>query len=266
MPATLSPRNIKLLIEYDGSAYHGWQRQQNALTIQEVLETSLSRLTRENIRLIGSGRTDAGVHALGQVANFTTVTDLPLSAFRAGLNRLLPADIAILAAQEVAPEFHARYAALAKIYEYRLLNRPVRSPVHRAYCWWLPMFLDEAAIKQAIAALIGEHDFSAFQTSGSIIKNPVRRVWAASWEQAAAGWHRFQITANGFLRGMVRSLVGTLVDIGRGKRRPEDLALILASQDRSQAGPRAPAQGLYLVQVIYDQQDLEKLTDSASSD
>ncbi|MDD3579454.1 MAG: tRNA pseudouridine(38-40) synthase TruA [Desulfobacca sp.] len=258
----LSHRNIKLLIEYDGSAYHGWQRQHNALTIQEVLETCLSRLTKEHIRVIGSGRTDAGVHALGQVANFKTATDLPLSAFNAGLNRLLPADIAILAAQEVAPEFDARYAALGKTYEYRLLNRPVRSALHRAYCWWLPMFLDETAIKQASAALIGEHDFSAFQSSGSSIKNPVRRVWAASWDLAGEGWYRFRITANGFLRGMVRSLVGTLVDIGRGKRRPEDIAQILVSRDRCQAGPTAPAQGLYLVQVLYDQQDLEKLTDS----
>ncbi|MBW1917067.1 MAG: tRNA pseudouridine(38-40) synthase TruA [Deltaproteobacteria bacterium] len=255
-------RNIQLVLEYDGSRYHGWQRQKNALTIQEVLETCLGRLTGDDIRVIGSGRTDAGVHALGQVANFKTASQLPLAAFGAGLNSMLPPDIAVLTVQEVDPEFHARYAALAKTYEYRLLNRAVRSPLHRGYCWWVPMPLAASAIQQAMVELPGEHDFSAFQAGGSNIKNPVRRVWAASWEKAAEDWYKFRITANGFLRGMVRALVGTLVEIGRGKRPPEELSQILASRDRRRAGPTAPAQGLYLVQVIYDQEILRKINAS----
>lgn len=262
-PPSLPARNIRLILEYDGSRYHGWQRQKNALTLQEVLETGLSRLTRENIRLIGSGRTDAGVHALGQVANFRTTANLPLSAFGPGLNRLLPSDIVVLEAQEVPPEFHARYSALAKTYEYRLLNRSIRSPLSQGYCWWVPRPLKVAAIQQAIAGLSGEHDFSAFQTGGSGIKNPVRRILMARWESASKGWFIFRITANGFLRGMVRTLVGTLVEIGQGKRPPEDLPRILASRDRRQAGPTAPARGLYLVRVIYDQPSLDSLTENA---
>ncbi|MFP3866763.1 MAG: tRNA pseudouridine(38-40) synthase TruA [Desulfobacteraceae bacterium] len=256
------PRNIQLVLEYDGSRYHGWQRQKNALTIQEVIETCLERQTGEKLRLMGSGRTDAGVHALGQVANFKTSSRLPLAAFGPGLNSLLPPDIVVLKAQEVDAEFHARYSALAKTYEYRLLNRAVRSPLYQAYGWWVPAPLRAAAINRAIAELVGEHDFSAFQASGSAIKNPVRRIWKASWEEVAEDWYKFQITANGFLRGMVRTLVGTLVEIGRDKRRPEELSQILASRDRRRAGPTAPAQGLYLVQVIYDQDTLQKITTS----
>ncbi len=244
-------RNIRLLLEYDGSRYHGWQRQRGQLSVQEVLEESLKRLTGEAVRLTGSGRTDAGVHALGQVANFHTAGRLPLKAFREGLNSLLPWDIAVLEAEAAPPEFHAQKSARAKTYEYRILNRPMRSPLHHHYGWWLAAPLDLKAMAGAAAALPGKHDFSAFRASGSGNLNPVRQVLAARWQTHPGGWLRFTVTATGFLRGMVRSLVGTMVEIGRGKDSPEKLTELLLSGERRLAGPTAPPQGLYLVEVLY---------------
>lgn len=245
------PRNIRLLLEYDGTCYHGWQRQKSDLSIQQVLEEALERLTGEKVALIGSGRTDAGVHALGQVANFRTNSTIPLKAFHEGLNSMLPYDIAVLEAREVPPEFHARKSALSKTYEYRILNRASRSPLHHHYGWWLSHQIDLDAMTAAAAFLFGEHDFSAFRASGSGNRNPVRRIAAARWQSHPGGWLRFTITGNGFLRGMVRSLVGTMVEIGKGKAGPELLAELLKSGERRRAGPTAPAQGLYLVEVVY---------------
>jgi tRNA pseudouridine38-40 synthase len=245
------PRNLRLLLEYDGSRYHGWQRQKGDLSIQQVLEEALQRLTQEKVTLIGSGRTDAGVHALGQVASFRTGSNIPLKAFHEGLNSMLPYDIAVLEAREAPPEFHARKSALSKTYEYRLLIRSSRSPLYHHYGWWLSHQLDLAAMVAAAAALPGEHDFSAFRASGSGNRNPVRRILAASWQTRAGGWLSFTITGNGFLRGMVRSLVGTMVEIGKGKAQPELLRELLKSGERRLAGPTAPSQGLYLVEVVY---------------
>jgi tRNA pseudouridine38-40 synthase len=244
-------RNIRLLLEYDGARYHGWQRQRGQVSVQEVLENSLARLTGERVRLTGSGRTDAGVHALGQVANFFTGRDLPLKAFREGLNSLLPWDIAVLSSEEAPPEFHARKSARHKTYEYRILNRPVRSPLHHRYGWWLSQTLDLEALAAAAATLPGKHDFAAFRASGSGNLNPVRQVLGAHWQTHPGGWLRFTITATGFLRGMVRSLVGTMVEAGRGNTSPDKLRELLQSGERSQAGPTAPPQGLYLVEVVY---------------
>lgn len=244
-------RNIRLTLEYDGTFYHGWQRQKNALSIQEVIETGLARITGETVRLTGSGRTDAGVHALGQVANFATRSAVPLRAFLHGLNSLLPLDIAVLQAEEVPLAFHARYGALSKTYEYRILNRPVRSPLNRLHAWWLASCLDVAAMQQAAAILIGEHDFFAFRAAGSRPGPAVRRVQEAVWRTQPEGWLTFTISANGFLRGMVRSLVGTLVEIGKGKYPPEHLGMVLEKRDRRLAGPTAPPQGLFLVKVVY---------------
>ena len=249
-------RTIRLTLEYDGSGYHGWQRQPNGLTIQEVVETALAKLLGQEVCVHGSGRTDAGVHALGQVAHFRTASNLPLRALREGLNSLLPRDIAVLAAAEAPPDFHARYSARAKTYEYRICNRPVRSPLHRQTCWWLSRPLEGQRLQAAAQTIVGEHDFAGFQASGSDVQTTVRRVWRASWRQEAGGWYYFRITANGFLRGMVRCLVGTLVEVGWGKRPVEDLARILTCRDRRQAGPSAPASGLFLVDVIYDDGDL----------
>jgi tRNA pseudouridine38-40 synthase len=248
----MTTRNIVLLLEYDGTRYHGWQRQPDTPTIQETVEEALGRLTGERLALIGSGRTDAGVHALGQVANFHTASAIPLQAFSLGLNALLPPDIAVLAAHEAPPEFHARKSARTKTYEYRILNRPQRSPLARHYGWWLSQPLDQAAMAEAALALPGEHDFSAFRASGSDNVNPVRRVLAADWREAPDAWLHFTLTATGFLRGMVRSLVGTLVEVGRGKVPAARLGELLTSGARHLAGPTAPPQGLYLVEVVYE--------------
>jgi tRNA pseudouridine38-40 synthase len=189
---------------------------------------------------------------LGQVAHFRTDTTLPLAAFREGLNSLLPRDIVILEAAEVPADFHARYDAQAKTYEYRILNRRVRSPLHAKRCWWLLQPLELDRIQAATRFILGEHDFASFQTSGSSVKTTTRTVLAASWEEKPGGWNYFRITASGFLRGMVRALVGTLVEVGWGKRPPEDMARLFAVKDRRQAGPAAPAAGLYLVEVRYE--------------
>ena len=244
-------RNLRLLLEYDGTRYHGWQRQAAAATIQQTLEEAVQRLTGETVALIGSGRTDAGVHARGQVANFRTTSAIPIKAFHDGLNSLLPHDIAVLASTEAPPEFHARKSAPAKTYEYLILNRPSRSPLSHRRAWWIPRPLDLAAMRQAAAILPGEHDFTAFRASGSDHHHAVRRVLAADWEAGPGGQLRFAITATGFLRGMVRSLVGTMVETGRGKAPAARLAELLTSGARHLAGPTAPPQGLYLVEVFY---------------
>jgi tRNA pseudouridine38-40 synthase len=244
-------RNIRLLLEYDGSRYHGWQRQLDAATIQGTIEEAVARLTQTPAAVIASGRTDAGVHARGQVANFRTQSSIPLKAFHQGLNSLLPKDIAVLEASDAPPSFHARKSARAKTYEYRILNRPNRSPLARHYAWWLAPPLDLGAMAEAAAALPGEHDFTAFRASGSDNLNPVRRVLAAAWREEPGGWLSFTITATGFLRGMVRSLVGTMAEVGQGKAPPAKLAELLENGARHLAGPTAPAQGLYLVEVFY---------------
>ena len=245
------PRNIRLLLEYDGTGYHGWQRQLDADTIQGVLEAAVAQLTQAPVAIIGSGRTDAGVHALGQVANFHTQSAIPLQAFHQGLNSLLPKDIAVLEAAEAPPSFHARKSARAKTYEYRILNRGNRSPLAHHCAWWIAPPLDLAAMVAAAAPLPGEHDFTAFRASGSDNRNPRRRVLAAEWRDAPGDRLIFTITATGFLRGMVRSLVGTLAAVGRGKAPPVILAELLESGARHLAGPTAPPQGLYLVEVFY---------------
>jgi tRNA pseudouridine38-40 synthase len=259
-------RNIRLLLEYDGTRYHGWQRQADTATIQQTLEEALERLTGEKVALIGSGRTDAGVHALGQVANFRTNSAIPLTAFHKGLNSLLPRDIAVLSATEAEPSFHARKSARAKTYEYRILNRGNRSPLARHYAWWIAPPLDPAAMAMAAAILPGEHNFVAFRASGSDNQNPVRRVLAASWRDSPGGWLTFTITATGFLRGMVRSLVGTMAEVGRGKAPATVLAELLESGARHLAGPTAPPQGLYLVEVFYEDEAFSSQLSAFSKD
>ncbi|MBU4232053.1 MAG: tRNA pseudouridine(38-40) synthase TruA [Proteobacteria bacterium] len=259
-------RNIRLLLEYDGTRYHGWQRQLEAATIQGVLEAAVARLTQAPVAIIGSGRTDAGVHARGQVANFRTSSAIPLQAFHQGLNSLLPKDIAVLEALEAPPEFHARKSARAKTYVYRILNRPNRSPLARHYAWWLALPLDLAAMAGAAAFLPGEHDFTAFRASGSDNLNPVRRVLAATWRDEPGGWLSFTITATGFLRGMVRSLVGTLAEVGQGKAPPTKLAELLTSGARHLAGPTAPPQGLYLAEVFYENEAVSGQLSAKSED
>ena len=244
-------RNIKLLIEYDGTNYRGWQVQPDGPTIQGMLEEKLSRLTSERIHVIGSGRTDSGVHALGQVTHFRTQSQMDIRTIQRALNSLLPPDIVIREVEEVDEGFHARKQSKSKVYEYRILNRNLRSAFHRGYVWHIPQKLNLEEMKKATQSLIGEHDFSAFRTVGSPTRTTVRRVIRGEWKRGRDGLIRFEIEANGFLKQMVRSIIGTLVEIGRGKRKASDLRKVLNSKDRKEAGPTAPAQGLFLKEVKY---------------
>jgi tRNA pseudouridine38-40 synthase len=244
-------RNIKLLIEYDGTNYQGWQVQPKGPTIQGILEEKLGLLTGRPVQLFGSGRTDSGVHALGQVAHFKTQSGMDLPTIQRALNSLLPPAIVIQKVEEVDEGFHARKHSKSKVYEYRILNRNLRSAFHRGYVWHIPQKLNLTEMKKATQSLIGDHDFSAFRTVGSPTRTTVRRVIRAEWKRGRDGLIRFEIEANGFLKQMVRSIVGTLVEIGKGRMKSEDLRKILNSKDRKEAGPTAPAQGLFLKEVRY---------------
>ncbi len=244
-------RNIKLLIEYDGTNYQGWQVQPKGPTIQGILEEKLRLLTGQPIQLFGSGRTDSGVHALGQVAHFRTQSQMDVRTIQRALNSLLPADIVIQTVEEVDQAFHARKQSKSKIYEYRILNRNLRSAFHRGYVWHVPQKLNLREMKKATQGLIGEHDFSAFRTAGSPTQTTVRRVIRAEWKRGRDGLIRFEIEANGFLKQMVRSIIGTLVEIGKGRMNAAEIRKILNSKNRREAGPTAPAQGLFLKEVKY---------------
>jgi len=244
-------RTLKLTIEYDGGRYLGWQVQPKGLTLQGVLEEKLSYLTGEKIALLGSGRTDAGVHALGQVAHFKTRCELDALTIQRALNSLLPSDILIQNVEEVDEGFHARRNSKSKIYEYRILNRPLRSVFQRGTAWHIPQSLNLAEMKKATRSLLGEHDFSSFQSVGSPKKTAVRRVTRAEWRQSRDGFLLFEIEANGFLKQMVRAIVGTLVEVGKGRISCEEFQKILESRDRKKAGPTAPARGLFLQAVKY---------------
>ena len=244
-------KNFKLVIEYDGTAWHGWQRQPNGRTIQEAIETALTTMTRQAVAIIGSGRTDAGVHALGQTANFTCDTTIAPQAFHKGLNSLLPPDIVIRECCEVPLAFHARYDVRAKIYRYTIRNHPLPAAIGRHYAWWLRAPLDVTAMAVAAAHLLGEKDFKAFEGTGSPRAHTVRHVTRAEVRRADGDHIHFEIEANGFLRYMVRNLTGTLVAIGMGQMPPDDILSILHSHDRRKAAPTAPPHGLCLVRVIY---------------
>jgi tRNA pseudouridine38-40 synthase len=245
-------KNFKLIIEYDGTNYNGWQRQAAEPTVQAEIEETLSVMTRADITLIGAGRTDAGVHALGQAAHFRCETRLEPEAILKGLNSLLPPDIAIRDCCLVPQDFHARFAAQSKIYRYRILNRAARAAVGRNYSWFIHRPLDIRVMQQAAHCIVGRHDFKAFESSGSPRAHTVRHVMAAEWvEEREQGLLTFQIEADGFLRCMVRNIVGTLVAAGLGRIQPADVAGILASRDRRRAGATAPPQGLFMVAVKY---------------
>jgi tRNA pseudouridine38-40 synthase len=244
-------RNIKLLIEYDGTNYQGWQVQPKGPTIQGVLEEKLGLLTGESIQLFGSGRTDSGVHALGQVAHFKTKSRMDIRSMQRALNSLLPPDIVIQKTEEVEEGFHARKHSKSKVYEYRILNRYLRSAFQRGYVWHIPLKIDFNEMEKATQRLMGEHDFSSFRSTGSPTRTTLRKVIRAEWKKGSKGLIRFEIEANGFLKQMVRSIVGTLVEVGKGKINSEEFQKILDSKDRKQAGPTAPAQGLFLKEVKY---------------
>ena len=244
-------KNFKLIIEYDGSSYHGWQRQKNRKTIQGEIEKAIMTITGKKIALTGSGRTDAGVHAFGQVANFYCDTEISPEVFQRGLNSLMPKDIIIKECNTVNEKFHARYDAKTKTYQYRILNRTTPAAICRQYAWFIKKKLDLDAMQSAILHIIGINDFKAFEGAGSPRSSTKRRVINADLQQKKKKYLIFEIEADGFLRFMVRNIVGTLLDVGLCKITPDDFKKILLSKDRNLAGATAPPHGLFLMNVKY---------------
>lgn len=244
-------RNFKIIIEYDGTSYHGWQRQKNERTIQEEIEKALLTMTGKKTVLTASGRTDAGVHALGQVANFHCDTDLSPQAFQNGLNSLTKNDIVIISCDIVDESFHSRFDAKSKTYNYRILNRNLPAAINRQYVWFIRKTLDLVSMRHATRHIIGTHDFKAFEGTGSPRSHTTRCVIKADIVEQENGLIVFEIEADGFLRFMVRNIVGTLVDAGLGKITSDDFKKILLSKNRSMAGATAPPHGLFLMKVKY---------------
>jgi tRNA pseudouridine38-40 synthase len=275
-------RTIRLTLAYDGTGYVGWQVQPNGVSVQAVVEAALQKLTGETIKVVAAGRTDSGVHALGQVASFRTKSAIPVDAFRPGLQHFLPEDIVVRDAAEVASDFHATYSATRKRYRYVIHNSRVADPFVRRYAWRIATPLDALAMNEAAQAIIGTHDFRCFESQFPNKATSVRTVFEASvgrcggwpvWEWRTAlcapgrGWpigshpvtadesHGdfiwFDIAADGFLYNMVRAIMGTLVKVGLGKWSADDVRTVIERQDRAHAGETAPPQGLYLVQVDY---------------
>jgi len=244
-------RTIKLTLAYDGTGYVGWQRQTNGVSVQGVLEDALSTIDGRAVTVHGAGRTDSGVHAIGQVASARIACAHDERRLLRALNANLPSDVRVFEVRVMPDEFHARFSATGKTYEYRIWNGRVVPPMLRLYTWHVPQPLDMAVMQQAAQAIAGEHDFAAFQGSRSMTHTSVRRMTSAGWRTGADGTVVFEIAGDGFLRYMVRSLVGTLVDIGHGRWPPEHLARLLETGDRASAGRTAPSPGLLLVRVHY---------------
>jgi len=254
--------SFKITIAYDGGRFVGWQRQPTGTSVQGLLEEALGELDEEEVPVAGAGRTDAGVHALGQVATFTLRRVLTANVLKRTLNSRLPDDVRIVSAEEVPPSFHARFVASTKMYRYRIWNADLLNPFERAYAWHVrgPLALD--VMQRAARLLEGRHDFAAFQAATGTQRNTEREVLSsrlfahddsrgAGLRPAPACLITFEIAGSGFLRHMVRVIAGSLVDIGQGRRSPEWLSDVVASRDRTKAGPTAPAHGLFLVRVDY---------------
>jgi tRNA pseudouridine38-40 synthase len=251
-------RTIKLILQYDGTNYAGWQIQENAVTVQELLEKALATVLRERVRVSGASRTDSGVHALGQVAAFTTENVIPLQKVHRALNGILPPDIRVMETAEVSQGFVPKYAREKK-YRYAFAHGGIISPFQNRYAWHIHENLDLEAMQKAALALIGKHDFSSFVAAGGAEKEPVRTVFDISLGRGGIistcaendNVFHFDFAANGFLYKMIRNIVGTLIEIGRGKLTAADMNKILNARDRTAAGPTAPAHGLCLVSVHY---------------
>lgn len=239
-----------MLVQYDGTDYAGFQSQPDQTTIQQVLEEALGKLLDEPIRLRGASRTDAGVHALGQVVSFTTENAIPAERLPRALNDLLPTAVSCVFAEECDAHFHPQYDAKRKLYSYRLLNRPTPSPFICRYAWHVPVPLALEAMQEAGQSLVGRHDFAAFCAAGSAVRETTREVTRLEW-LAEGDVVEMRVEGTGFLYMMVRIIVGTLVEVGLGRWMPERVGEVLASRDRHQAGPTAPPQGLCLVRVEY---------------
>ncbi|NLI61319.1 MAG: tRNA pseudouridine(38-40) synthase TruA [Clostridiales bacterium] len=248
-------KNIRLIIEYDGSNYGGWQRQCNSPSIQQELEEGLFKLTGEETLVQGAGRTDSGVHARGQVANFFTNSSIPSHRFSLALNSVIPRDIRVVDSREVSPDFHSRFWAKARHYRYAMVIRPYGLAIGRDYYYHIPVQLDIRSMEEAAELFKGQHDFKAFQAAGSIAKSTTRTIHYSklTWKDP---YLYYDVVGNGFLYNMVRIMVGTLVHIGKGKIKVSHMENILNSGDRRLAGPTAPAQGLCLEKVYYDEDNL----------
>ncbi len=249
-------RTLKLTLAYDGTAYAGWQVQPGRPTVQGRLEAAIQNVTGQQVRVLASGRTDAGVHALGQVVGLQTQSDLPVDVLRRALNAQLPEDVVVLEVAEAAEGFHPIRDAVRKRYRYILHDGPVREVFRRQYCWhYKHGRLDAEAMARAAAALRGRHDFRSFQSSGAQRESTVRTVYELTVQRGRGDqqdWITLEIEADGFLYNMVRAIVGTLVEVGRGARPETWPAEVLQAVDRAAAGPTAPPQGLFLVRVEYD--------------
>jgi tRNA pseudouridine38-40 synthase len=266
-------RNIRLTLAYDGGDFVGWQVQPNGRSVQAIVEQAIEKLTGESPRLMAAGRTDSGVHALGQVANFPSACSIPCEKIRRGLQTYLPQDVSVLSVEDVPADFHATYSARRKRYRYVIHQSPVRSPFLERYVWPRSEILDVDRMQQAADELLGTHDFRCFESHFPNKATSIRTVLEARLFRAGgwAVWNPsslnapqsspentgpflcFEIVADGFLYNMVRAIMGTLVNIGRGYWPPEEMRKIIDRQDRSLAGETAPAQGLYLVSVDYDE-------------
>lgn len=244
-------RKMKLTLAYDGTPYHGWQVQPGLPTVQGELEDALGRLLDQRVRTRGAGRTDAGVHAHGQVAHFETGRPIGVDALHRGVNALLPPPIRVVGVEEAAAGFDARASARGKTYEYHIWRDPVVSPFRRDFVHALSRSLDGGAMDRATAKFVGVHDFTAFSAARAQVVGRVREVYDAGWERRGPDWV-FRIRANGFLQYMARTIVGTLIEVGDGRIDPEDIDPIFDSRDRRRAGSSAPARGLHLMSVEYD--------------
>ncbi|MBW1887667.1 MAG: tRNA pseudouridine(38-40) synthase TruA [Deltaproteobacteria bacterium] len=244
-------KNIRLILEYDGSLYHGWQRQKGVSTIQGVMEDRIQMMIKDLVKLIASGRTDAGVHALNQVCHFITKSKIDPKSFRRGLNSLLPNDIVIKKAEYAPLDFHSRYHAKSKTYEYRILNQEQPNIFLRNYTWHIRSKLELMEMERCLSLLEGKHDFTSFRSSGSGNMNPIREMMRAEIHGPEEGIICLIFEAEGFLRHMVRNIVGTVFEVGRGRIGFDQFVEIFQSKDRCMAGIKAPSQGLFLKEVRY---------------
>jgi tRNA pseudouridine38-40 synthase len=245
----VATRTIKLTLEYDGTEFVGWQFQENGLSVQEVIEKGLSQILREEVRIVGAGRTDAGVHARGQVASFTTESSLDCEKIVRGLNGVLRHDVVALDAMVAKEGFHARFDARSRRYEYVVTTRP--SAIDRKFCWMVHHRLDIEMMRECLASIVGTHDFASFCKSDSAVAHHTCTVQNAVWQSRDDSRFLFDITADRFLHGMVRALVGTMIEVGRGYRRADEFKDIVAARDRTKAGVAAPPHGLFLAEVTY---------------